>query len=188
MHRKRIPRLAAAGSIIRWHFRSPLLIQIFISVAFPPRLLGIGMHFQTTRLPPLLKVPRMELLSSHLWWELGTHLPSPGPGEMIVIQMCHQQTIPILILNTIKVMSSRRVTCNMSTVFLGSLILQLIKTFDTSTFTSDWQQVLPYLNQWVGKNAFRNFHDQIPRKICGRTEDRICDLNHCVFKPRSGHM
>ena len=37
------------------------------------------MHFQTL-LSPLLKVPRMVLLSSLLWWELGTSLPGPGPG------------------------------------------------------------------------------------------------------------
>ena len=39
---------------------------IFISVAFSPRPLGIGMHFQTL-LSPLLMVPRMVLLSSLLW-------------------------------------------------------------------------------------------------------------------------
>ena len=59
------PRLSAAGIIIRWHFRSPLLIQIFLSANSSPRPLGIGMHFQTL-LSPLLKVPRMELLSSLL--------------------------------------------------------------------------------------------------------------------------
>ena len=45
--------------------RFPLLTLIFISVAFPPRPLGTGMHFQTL-LSPLLKVPRMVLLSSPL--------------------------------------------------------------------------------------------------------------------------
>ena len=60
-------------------FQSPLLIQIFTSVVFPPRSLRIGMHLQTL-LSPLLKVPRMELLNSLLWWELGTNLPGPGPG------------------------------------------------------------------------------------------------------------
>ena len=51
--------------------------------SFPPpptRSLRIGMHFQTL-LSPLLKVPRMVLLSSLLWLELGTNLPGPGPGE-----------------------------------------------------------------------------------------------------------
>ena len=51
-------------------------------VAFPPRPLGTGMHFQTL-LSPLLKLPRMLLLSSLLWWELGTSLPGPGPGERL---------------------------------------------------------------------------------------------------------
>ena len=45
---------------------------------FSPRPLGIVMHFQTL-LSPLLKVPRMVLLSSLLWWELGTSLPGHGP-------------------------------------------------------------------------------------------------------------
>ena len=45
---------------------SPLLTLMFISVAFSPRPLGIGIHFQTI-LSPLLKVPRMVLLSSLLW-------------------------------------------------------------------------------------------------------------------------
>ena len=48
--------------------------------SFSPRLLGIGMYFQTL-LSPLLKVPSMVLLSSLLWWELGTSLP--GPGEWL---------------------------------------------------------------------------------------------------------
>ena len=61
-----IPWLGAAGMIILWHFRFPLLTLIFISVTFPTRQLGTGMHFQTP-LSPLLKVPRMVLLSSLLW-------------------------------------------------------------------------------------------------------------------------
>ena len=60
------PRLGAAGMIILWHIKFPLLTRLFISVAFSPRPLGTGMHFQTL-LSPLLKVPRMVLLSSLLW-------------------------------------------------------------------------------------------------------------------------
>ena len=74
------PWLGVAGMIILWHIRFPLLTLIFISVAFPPRYLEIGMHFQTL-LSPLLKVPRKVLLSSLLWWQLGTNFPGPGPGE-----------------------------------------------------------------------------------------------------------
>ena len=51
-----------------------LLIPMFISVAFPSRPLGIGMHFQAL-LSPLLKVPRMVLLSSLL--------PGQCPGEYV---------------------------------------------------------------------------------------------------------
>ena len=76
------PWLGAAGMIILWHIRSPLLTLIFISVAFSPKPLGIGIHFQTL-LSPLLKVPRMVLLSSLLWWVLGTSLSGPGPGEWL---------------------------------------------------------------------------------------------------------
>ena len=47
--------------------------------SFSPRPLGIGKHFQTL-LSPLLKVPRMVLLSSLLWSELGTNLRGHGPG------------------------------------------------------------------------------------------------------------
>ena len=73
------PWLGAAGMIILGHISSLLLTLIFISVAFPPRPLGTGRHFQTL-LSPLLKVPRMVLLRSLLWWELGTSFPDHGPG------------------------------------------------------------------------------------------------------------
>ena len=76
------PGYGAAGIIIIWHIWSPLLILIFISVAFSARPLGIGRHFQTL-LYPLLKVPRMELLSSLLTWKLGTNLPGHGPHEWL---------------------------------------------------------------------------------------------------------
>ena len=45
---------------------SQLLTLIFISVAFPPSPVGIGMYFETL-LSPRLKVPRMVLVSSLLW-------------------------------------------------------------------------------------------------------------------------
>ena len=76
------PWLGAAEMIILWHIRFPLLTLICISVAFSPRPLGTGMHFQSL-LSPLLKVPRMVLLNSLLWWELGTSLPGHGPGEWL---------------------------------------------------------------------------------------------------------
>ena len=56
------PLLGAVGIIIFWHIRSPLLILIFISVAFPSWPLGIGMRFRTL-LSPLLRAPKIELLS-----------------------------------------------------------------------------------------------------------------------------
>ena len=75
------PWLGAAEMFILWHIRFPLLTYN-ISIAFSPRQLGTGMHFQTL-LSPLLKVPRMVLLSSLLWWELGTSLGDHGPGEWL---------------------------------------------------------------------------------------------------------
>ena len=74
------PWSGTAGMIILWHIRFPLLTLIFISVTFSSRPLGTGIHFQTL-LSPLLKVPRMVLLSSLNWSELGTSLP--GPGEWL---------------------------------------------------------------------------------------------------------
>ena len=44
---------------------------------------SLHIHDVLTLLFPLLKVPRMVLLSSLLWWELGTNLPGPGPGEWL---------------------------------------------------------------------------------------------------------
>ena len=70
------PLLGTAGKIILWHIRSSLLTLIFISVAFPPRPL---IRDWNALLSPLLKVPRMLLLSSLLWWEIGTSLPGHGP-------------------------------------------------------------------------------------------------------------
>ena len=56
-------QVLSAGMIILWHIMFPLLTLIFISVAFAPRPLGTGMQ---TLLSPLLKVPRIVLLSSFL--------------------------------------------------------------------------------------------------------------------------
>ena len=89
------PWLGAAGIVILCHIRSPLLTLIFNKCSFFPqtirdwnalpdsfRPLAIGMHFQTLLSPPL-KVPRMVLLNSLLWWELGTNLPGHGPGKWL---------------------------------------------------------------------------------------------------------
>ena len=77
------PWLGAAGIIILWHFRAPLLI--FISVAFSPRPLKIGMLFQTL-LSPLLKVQSIVLIGRDCW-KVGTSLPGPGPGEWLSFRL-----------------------------------------------------------------------------------------------------
>ena len=69
--------------IILWHIRFLLLTLIFISVVFPPDHKGLECTSRLTLLSPLLKVPRMVLLSSLLWWELGTNLRGHGPGEWL---------------------------------------------------------------------------------------------------------
>ena len=63
-------------------YQVPIANTDIYKCGFSPRPLGTGMHFQTL-LFPLLKVPRMVLLSSLLWWELGTSLPGHGPGEWL---------------------------------------------------------------------------------------------------------
>ena len=64
------------------HFRLPLLIQMFIKVASSPRLSGIGMP-SPILWSHLLKMQRIVLLSSLLWWELGTNSPITGSGEWL---------------------------------------------------------------------------------------------------------
>ena len=56
------------------------MCSFLISAPYSTFLKHLGNHFQTL-LSPLLKVPRIVLLSSLLWWELGTSLP--GPGERL---------------------------------------------------------------------------------------------------------
>ena len=65
-----------------WHFRLPLPIQMFIKVASSPRLSGIGMPSLILLSHPL-KMQRIVLLSSLLWWELGTNSLITGPGEWL---------------------------------------------------------------------------------------------------------
>ena len=64
------------------HFRLPLPIQMFIKVASSPRLSGIGMPSPIPWSHPL-KMQRIVLLSSLLWWELGTNSLITGPGEWL---------------------------------------------------------------------------------------------------------
>ena len=75
------PKLGVGISIL-WHFRLPLPIQMFIKVASSPRLSGIGMPSPILWYHPL-KMQRIVLLSSLLWWELGTNSLITGPGEWL---------------------------------------------------------------------------------------------------------
>ena len=74
------PKLGVVGISTLWHFRLSLPIQMFIKVASSPRLSGIGMPSPILWSHPL-KMQRIVLLSSLLWWELGTNSLITGPGE-----------------------------------------------------------------------------------------------------------
>ena len=76
------PKLDVVGISTLWHFRLPLPIQMFIKVASSPRLSGIGMP-SPILWSHLLKMQRIVLLSSLLWWELGTNSLITGPGEWL---------------------------------------------------------------------------------------------------------
>ena len=76
------PKLGVEEISTLWHFRLPLLIQTFIKVASSPRLSGFGMP-SPILWSHLLKIQRIVLLSSLLWWELGTNSLITGPGEWL---------------------------------------------------------------------------------------------------------
>ena len=76
------PKLGVVGISTLWHFRLPLPIQMFIKVASSPRLSGVGMP-SPILWPHPLKMQRIVLLSSLLWWELGTNSLITGPGEWL---------------------------------------------------------------------------------------------------------
>ena len=75
-----IPKLGVVEISTLCNFRLPLLIQMSIKVASSPGLSGIGMPSPILR-SHLLKMQRIVLLSSLLWWELGTNSLITGPGE-----------------------------------------------------------------------------------------------------------
>ena len=79
-----IPKTRLVEISTLWHFRLPLLIQIFIKVVSSPRL-GIGM-LSPILWSHLLKMQRIVLLSSLLWWELGTNSVITGPGEWLLFR------------------------------------------------------------------------------------------------------
>ena len=76
------PKLGVVEISTLWHFRIPLLIQMFIKVASSPGLSGIGIP-SPILWSHLLKMQRIVLLRSLLWWELGTNSLSTGPCEWL---------------------------------------------------------------------------------------------------------
>ena len=79
------PKLGVVEISTLWHFRLPLLIQMFIRVASSPRLSGTGMP-SPILWSHLLKMQMIVLLSSLLWWELGTNSLITGPGEWVSLR------------------------------------------------------------------------------------------------------
>ena len=77
------PKLDVAEISTLWHFWLPLPIQMFITVTSPPKLSGIGMPSPILWSSHPLKMQRIVLLSSLLWWELGTNSLITGPGEWL---------------------------------------------------------------------------------------------------------
>ena len=77
------PKLGVVEISTLWHFRLPLPIQMLIKVASSPRLSGIGMPSPILWSHPLKMQRRIVLLSSLLWWELGTNSLITGPGEWL---------------------------------------------------------------------------------------------------------
>ena len=76
------PKLGVVEIGTLWHFRLPLPIQVFIKIASSPRLSRIGMP-SPVLWSHLLKMQRIVLLSSHLWWALGTNSLITGPSEWL---------------------------------------------------------------------------------------------------------
>ena len=76
------PKLGVVEISTLWHFRLPLPVQMFIKVVSSPRLSGIGMPSPILWSHPL-KMQRIVLLYSLLWWELGINSLITGPDEWL---------------------------------------------------------------------------------------------------------
>ena len=77
-----IPKTRLVEISTLWHFRLPFLIQMFKKLASSPILSGIGMPSPILWSHPL-KMQKIVLLSSLLWWELGSNSLITGPGEWL---------------------------------------------------------------------------------------------------------
>ena len=70
-------------------FQTPIA-STFIKASSSPRLLGIGMPSLILWFP-LLKLQKIVLLSSLLWWELGTDFPR----SQVLMSDCHFGVSPV---------------------------------------------------------------------------------------------
>ena len=134
------PKLGFVGISTLWHFRLPLPIQMFIKVASSPRLSGIGMPSPILWSHPL-KMQRIVLLSSLLWWELGTNSLITGPGEWLSFRRftsklswswswaSRQRDIDLAIQEQFwchpKLATSKTVCCRTSQIWLDRMLMVL---------------------------------------------------------------
>ena len=109
------PKLGGVEISTLWHFRLPLLVQMFIRVASSPRLSGIGMPS-----PILWSVVDAEDCVAKFTSMVRTRDPFPNHRSwwVIVVSAFHQQTILILILILPVVYSFR--------YFVGPLYMHLL--------------------------------------------------------------
>ena len=96
-----------------------------------------------TLLSPLLKEPRMVLLSSLLWWELGTNLPGPGPGEWLAFWHITSKRFWFWFRFWF-IQTESKARLNMkSTSLLNTAQIQICSILQVQCLTSDtWSQVI----------------------------------------------
>ena len=140
------PKLGVVEISTLWHFRLPLLIQMFIKIASSPRLSGIGMP-SPILWSHLLKMQRIVLLSSLLWWELGSNSLITGPGEWLSLWRFTSKlswswswpNLPILNVLNLLCCSSRSVIKLFNSSSLPSdLLLRAFRSSLLPLFTLSW--------------------------------------------------
>ena len=77
-----IPLISPSRNHHSMAYQVPIANTDIYNCSFFPQIIRDWNALQTLS-SPLLKVSRMVLLSSLLWWELGTSLPGYSPGEWL---------------------------------------------------------------------------------------------------------
>ena len=150
------PKLGVVGISTLWHFRLPLPIQMFLKVTSSPRLSGIGMPSPVPWSHPL-KMQRIVLVSSLLWWELGTNSLITGPGEWL---------------------SFRRFTSKLSWSWTGLTVLWT-HCFSWKSFRQTGRKMLLISTSYRMKMKGRRFY----LILCARTVKNYKNLDfHLMFR------